>query len=75
MIEWVRALSPIAAALLAIGGAALITARVTDRYELRPKQREFDLETMKELAFLYGQVFSVWKAWDAACRFPQSEGS
>jgi hypothetical protein len=79
--EWVKALSPIVAALIAVVGAALVTSGVSDRYEQRRdrvsheneqrrKQRDFDLETMQELASLYGQIFGVWKAWDTRCRFP-----
>jgi hypothetical protein len=68
--EWVKALSPVVAALLAIGGATLVTSRVSHRYEQGRKQREFDRETTQELAALYGQIFAVWRAWDVRCRFP-----
>jgi hypothetical protein len=68
--EWIKAVSPIVAALLAIGGATLVTGRVSDRYEQGRRQREFDRETTQELASLYGQIFAVWRAWDVRCRFP-----
>lgn len=69
--EWVKAMSPIGAAFVAIVGAAFVTTTVTHRYEKRRKQHDFDLETMQELASLYGQIFGVWKAWDSRCRFPK----
>jgi hypothetical protein len=68
--EWVKALSPVVAALLAVAGAALVTNRVAHSLEQRRKQREFDRETMQELASLYGKIFATWKAWDTYCRFP-----
>lgn len=71
--EWVKALSPVAAALLAVAGAVLITNRVAHRYEQQRKQREFDQETMQELTSLYGTIFATWKAWDTRCRFPEVE--
>lgn len=69
VFEWVRALSPIAAAVAAVVGAAFVTNRVANGYELRRKQREFDQETMRELASLYGTIFATWKAWDTRSRF------
>ena len=69
--EWVKALSPIVAALLAIIGAAIVTTGVSDRYERKRKQHDFDLETMQELASLYGEIFGVWKAWDTRCGYPK----
>jgi hypothetical protein len=82
--EWVRAISPVVAALLAVLGAAVVTIRVSDQYEQRRKQREFDQETMRkqrefdqetmrELASLYGQIFAIWKEWDTLCRFRELE--
>lgn len=71
--EWVRALSPVVAALAAVAGAALVTNRVAHGYEQRRKQREFDRETMQELASLYGTIFATWKAWDTSSRFPKVE--
>ena len=68
--EWVKALTPVVAALLAIAGAYLVSIRVAHGYEQRRKQREFDRETMQELTSLYGTIFATWKAWDTRCRFP-----
>ena len=67
--EWFKAVVPLLAAGTALAGAVLFTNRVSHRYELRRKQREFDLETMRELATIYGQFFRSWKAWNALCRY------
>ncbi len=69
--EWVRALSPIVGALVAVAGAALVTNGVAKDCEQRRKQREFDRETMQELASLHGTIFATWKAWDTSSRFPR----
>jgi hypothetical protein len=60
-VEWAKAVTPLLAALIAVGGAAFLT----NRYERSRKREEFDRSTMEELAALYGQVFGVWKAWEA----------
>ena len=38
--------------------------RLTVRYNLRQKQREYDLATAQEFHRLYGEFFEIWKLWN-----------
>jgi hypothetical protein len=38
--------------------------RLTVRYNLRQKQREYDLATAQEFHRLYGEFFKIWKLWN-----------
>lgn len=52
----------VSVATLALGW--LVGQRLTMRWNVRQKQREFDLATAQEFHRLYGEFFRIWKLWN-----------
>jgi hypothetical protein len=44
--------------------------RLTVRYNLQQKQREYDLATAQEFHRLYGEFFEIWKLWNCSLKDP-----
>jgi hypothetical protein len=56
---------PLVAVVLTLAGGWLITTRVSDHWDQVKRRRETDLAAAEEFQRLYGEIFAVWKIWNA----------
>jgi len=61
-------LIPLATAVVTLAGGWFVTTRVADHLDQIKKRREMDLAAAADFQRLYGDFFSVWKAWDSISR-------
>jgi hypothetical protein len=51
-----------------LGLAWLVGQRLTYSWNLRQKQKESDLATLRDFQSLYGEFFAIWKLWNYLIR-------
>ena len=61
-------LIPLGTAVVTLAGGWFVTTRVADHWDQIKKRRELDLAAAGDFQRLYGEFFSVWKAWDSISR-------
>jgi hypothetical protein len=54
--------------VVTLAGGWFVTTRVADHWDQIKKRRELDLAAAGDFQRLYGEFFSVWKAWDSISR-------
>jgi hypothetical protein len=63
-LELLKALLSLGVAVTTLALGWFVGQRLTMRWNLRQKQREFDLSAANDFHRLYGEFFAVWKLWN-----------
>ncbi len=63
-LELLKAALNLGVAILTIVLGWVVGQRLTVYWNLRQKQREYDMTTAQEFHKLYGEFFAVWKLWN-----------
>ena len=75
LLDWVEAhktfvgtLTSMMITLLTLGGGLLVGQRLTAKWNIRVKEREDDLEAMRRVRALYGELLATRRLWNLHCR-------
>lgn len=63
--EMLKAIPQFVGSLVLLGLAWLVGQRLTVGWNLRQKQKEYDLSTARDFHALYGEFFALWKLWNS----------
>lgn len=67
-LEIVKAVLNLVVAMITLGLGWLVGNRLSAHWNLKQRQREFDLVSANEFHQLYGEFFAIWKLWNFALR-------
>jgi len=62
--ELAKVLSSVAVALVTLSAGWIVGQRLSFRWNIRQKQREFFLAATNQFHAAYGEFFAVWKLWN-----------
>lgn len=68
--EIVNVLLKLAVSIITLSFGWFIGKRIGFQWNLRQKQKEFDLIAAREFHELYGKFFSLWKLWNSTFKDP-----
>ena len=69
-LELLKAALSLGVAIITLALGWFVGQRLTMRWNLRQKQREFDLSAANDFHRLYGEFFAVWKLWNYSLAAP-----
>jgi hypothetical protein len=73
-LEVLKAALNLAVAVVTIALGWVLGQRLTVYWNLRQKQREYDMAAAREFQRLYGEFFAVWKLWNYHLKSPAGAG-
>jgi hypothetical protein len=68
---FVTAATSILTALIVLGGGLFVGQKITAKWNIRIKQRELDLDAIRQVRSLYGEFLSTQRLWNYHCEHCQ----